>query len=617
MQSSSTIDFKVTVPILGTGNAYITPRALRASETMTPPEILGKDLPIQFSITAATQLVNRIRKREYARLPWARLAWLGKATHPRTDDELLTPVFLRDQWQRVGMIPYPHQLNAAKKVIDECGGRAILADEVGLGKTIEAGLILREYALRGQVHRTLILCPAALIWQWYQELKDKFLISAGIQRSEYDWERSDVLIASLDTAKREPHASIIHSLDYDMLIIDEAHRLKNEKTSNYQFIRGIKKKFCLMLTATPVQNDLRELYNLVTLVAPGILGSRSTFRHQYVIDKRNPSDPEALRQRLASVMIRNRRGPETVMMTERRVQSIPVQLTKLERDLYNSLQDALLFDTADETPGGGSMASALTLLTLQREVCSSSIACAVTLDKMRLKTNNPRLRQNLEQLIARAMEIKEYAKVEAALQLIDQIQDKVIIFTEYRATQQLLLHRLQQKGIQALAFDGSLSSSRKEWMKELFRRYAQVLVSTESGGEGLNFQFCCHVINYDLPWNPMKVEQRIGRIHRLGQTRDVHVYNLATEDTIEEYILYLLYEKIRLFEMAVGELDEILSHTPFSQSSLEKELAQILADARNPGEIRSQLMNLASQIDEGKAQKGKAKRISIDALLDP
>lgn len=606
--SEHILDFKVTVPILGSGALlYPLARATSRDERWTEPERLGKGLDIRFSLSAAGQLVNKIRKREFARLEWAQLAWLERGYELLEEDSLLSPTYLSDQWRRVGVIPYPHQLEAARRVVHEMGGRAILADEVGLGKTIEAGLILREYMLRGQVQRALILCPAALMWQWYQELKEKFLITPGLQRSEYDWERTDVLIASLDTAKKDPHASIIHSLEYDILIVDEAHRLKNDRTSNYRFVRDIKKTFCLMLTATPVQNDLRELYNLVTLTSPGVLGSRTAFRTRYMVDKRTPSDPTGLRERLKRVIIRNRRGPGTVELTARKVESIRCTLTPAERRLYDSLQ------LLSPAMGDGSTLAALSLITLQRELCSSSKACLFTLRNLRQKTKIPELALRLDQLIAEAEGVTDHAKIDATLSLIEQINDRVIVFTEYRATQQFLLEKLEQRGILALGFDGSLSSSRKEWTKELFRRYAQVLVSTESGGEGLNFQFCSHMINFDLPWNPMKVEQRIGRIHRLGQTRDVQVYNMVTEGTIEEYILYLLYEKIRLFEMAVGELDDILSRTPFAQHDLEQELTRILANAQSPAEIRRHLDELAARIETAKSPESD--RIDIDRLL--
>ena len=166
--------------------------------------------------------------------------------------------------------------------------------------------------------------------------------------------------------------------------------------------------------------------------------------------------------------------------------------------------------------------------------------------------------------MAQAQAIEEQIKLQTLLDLIRKLDEQVIVFTEYRATQSWLLSKLQQSNIMAMGFSGELSASRKEWTKEFFRRHGQVLVSTESGGEGLNFQFCCHVVNYDLPWNPMKLEQRIRRIHRLGQTRPVHVHNFTIRGTIEEHIMYLLHDKIRLFEMAVGELDDILTGMPSS-----------------------------------------------------
>lgn len=609
---SSLLDFRVTVPLLGMGSPLLFGRpSSETSERWTEPEALGQGLEIRFSVSSAARLVNRIRKREFARPEWAQLAWMDLASCSQECSGLRSTRYLQDQWRRVGVIPYPHQLETARRVIEDFGGRAILADEVGLGKTVEAGLILREYMLRGQVQRALILCPAALVWQWYHELREKFLISALLQRTEYDWERTDVIIASLDTAKRQPHADIIHAQDYDMLIVDEAHRLKNDRTENYRFVNKIKKTFCLMLTATPVQNDLRELYNLVNLTTPGLLGSPSTFRNRFMLDKRNPLDPEGLRNRLRRVLIRNRRGPETVQMTLRKVESIRCQLSPEERRLYNSL----LALAASDDDGPGELVSSLSLITLQREACSSPSALLVTLSGIVERTKDPRLRARLEQVIAQAEAVKQHAKVQAVLDLIERIGDRVIIFTEYRATQQYLLYVLEQRGILALGFDGTMSASRKEWTKELFRRYAQVLVSTESGGEGLNFQFCAHLINYDLPWNPMKVEQRIGRIHRLGQTRDVHVYNLITADTIEEYILHLLYEKIRLFELAVGELDEILSAASLVPSDLERELTEILTKARSPGEIKERLAELATRIDEAKRTRGLASRINLDALL--
>ena len=152
-----------------------------------------------------------------------------------------------------------------------------------------------------------------------------------------------------------------------------------------------------------------------------------------------------------------------------------------------------------------------------------------------------------------------------------------------------------------MGFDGSLSKGRKEWSKFLFQQYGDVLVSTESGGEGLNFQFCHHLINFDLPWNPMRVEQRIGRVHRLGQTHDVEIYNFATLGTIEEHIVYLLQEKINMFEMVIGELDAIL-HRLDGDHSLETRIMNILSNARDEEDLAQQIDSLGDQILKAKSQ---------------
>jgi SNF2 family DNA or RNA helicase len=154
---------------------------------------------------------------------------------------------------------------------------------------------------------------------------------------------------------------------------------------------------------------------------------------------------------------------------------------------------------------------------------------------------------------------------------------------------------LKQHGISSVPFRGGFKRGKKDWMKELFQNHAQVLIATEAGGEGINLQFCNHMINYDLPWNPMRLEQRIGRIHRLGQKHDVHIYNMATKNTVEEHILKLLYEKINLFERVIGELDDIL--TRIDMKNIEDHLHEIFASSKSEGEIRIKMDNLTSIIE--------------------
>lgn len=552
---------------------------------------------VEISQSSFTQIVSQIRKKQFDTWDWFLLA--AQADHLSASQQhfskLIALDYLADRWRQVGVIPYPHQIKTAERVMYEMHGQAILADEVGLGKTIEAGLILKEYMLRGLVRKTLILTPASLVWQWYQELYEKFNIISGIQRSKWDWEYADTLIASLDTAKREPHAALITEIPYDMIIIDEAHKLKNSSTASFKFVNSLQKKYCLMLTATPIQNDLKELYNLISLLKPGQLGSYRSFKSRFVQDKRTPKNPQELKGLLSKVMIRNKRGEGTVQFTKRVVHPIIVSLTPTEKELYQRVTHFVKQSSSKK-----SRTNILPLITLQREVCSSFLATGLTLQKMMDNAEEP-VPPNIASLLSELAQVKQNSKCDALEKLMTQLDDKVIIFTEYKASQEYIRYRLERAGYTTLGFDGTLSRGKKEWTRYMFQRSAQVLVSTESGGEGLNFQFCNQVINFDLPWNPMRLEQRIGRVHRLGQTRDVHIYNLITKDTIEEHIMYLLHQKINMFEMIIGELDAILLHLKLNRS-FESELMEIFLKHDQAESIRKELDLFGSRFLQGQKE---------------
>ncbi len=483
--------------------------------------------------------------------------------------------------------PLPHQLEVARNVVEKMNGKAILADEVGLGKTIEAGLILKEYMIRGLVKKVLILVPASLVSQWVSELNQKFFIPAIGQKKSYVWEQCDVVVSSMDTAKRAPHREIIFQQNYDIIIIDEAHKLKNSKTKNYEFVQLLKKKFCLLLTATPIQNRVDEIFNLVSLLKPGHLGSLSTFEASFNGKERSLINDDRLKELVNKVMIRNRRGDTGIDWPKRHVKAVPIEFSKEERDLYDSIQ---------QYKDKGNIGSKFSLITLQREACSSREAVYYTLKNMLNRNeNNTSIETLVQELVKKIEVVKTNAKAEKVVELVKEINGKVIVFTEYRATQLYLQWFLQQNGISSVPFRGGFKRGKKDWMKELFKNKAQVLIATEAGGEGINLQFCQHIINYDLPWNPMRLEQRIGRIHRLGQEHDVHIYNFAIKNTVEEHILKLLYEKINLFERVIGELDEIL--TRIDLSNIEEHISDILTHSKTDGEIRVKMENLASYID--------------------
>ena len=459
---------------------------------------------------------------------------------------LQAPKFLKD------LNILDHQLEVAQTVIEDMHGKAILADEVGLGKTIEAGLVLKEYLIRGLVKKALILVPASLLKQWVDELNKKFYIPAIGYKKKVAIDQYDVVVMSMDTAKKSPHREQIIEQDYDMIIIDEAHKLKNHKTQIYEFVQSIKKKFCLLLTATPIQNDIFEIFYLVSLLKPGHLGNYEAFQTAFSAKKRSFEQEEFLKELVNKVMIRNRRNDTGFDWTSRQVETFQIDFTEEERQVYDMLCE--LKNISSVFSGSFSM------ITLQKEMCSSKEATYLTLEKMKQKVVNPEEVAYIDEIINKLAALEINAKAEKTYEIVQNAgDDKVIIFTEYRSTQAYLQWYLHTKGITSVLFNGKFSKNKKDWMQQLFKDRAQVLIATESGGEGINLQFCHHVINYDLPWNPMKLEQRIGRVHRLGQEHDVQIYNLAIKNTIEDNILNLLNDKINVFEKVVGELDDILT----------------------------------------------------------
>nr|WP_242549201.1 SNF2-related protein [Alicyclobacillus mali (ex Roth et al. 2021)] len=504
--------------------------------------------------------------------------------------------------EHVQFVPLPHQVETALRVVRDLRGRAILADEVGLGKTIEAGLVLKEYLVRGLVRRALVLVPASLVTQWTKELNQKFRIDAIPQRDEWTWSAEGVIVASLDTAKRPPHVHRVREQWWDLIIVDEAHKLKNPSTKNWKLLNQLQHKFMLLLTATPIQNQLKELHTLVTLLKPGELGNPAEFAERFVSSPRTPKDPAVLRQTISRVMIRNRREDGALELPKRHVRAVRVELTPEEREFYEAVQ---AFLRSQYERSQTSRTSILPLITLQREICSSTYAALLSLEKMLKKTRDPELARQLQSLLEQGTSIPSYAKVDAVLELLDDAPEKVIIFTEYRASQDFLMYTLKKHGISSVPFRGGFRRGKKDWMRELFSKKIRVLVATESGGEGINLQFCHHMINYDLPWNPMRLEQRIGRIHRLGQTQACHIVHLVTQNTIEEHVMEILQEKVRMFEAVIGQLDDIVNDVRLDL--WEKRIFEAAMTSRDDEELVEQLK--AIRVEDLVAPKGGARRL--------
>ncbi|MCY0907011.1 MAG: SNF2-related protein [Sulfobacillus thermotolerans] len=480
-----------------------------------------------------------------------------------------------------GLNLHAYQIDSVLTVVNQLEGRAILADEVGLGKTIEAGLIIAELKARQIINHVLVLVPAGLITQWIAELEQKFGWTALHDAHDTGW----LWVLSIDQAKRAPLYQQLQYVPWDLVIVDEAHHLKNTRTLNYQLVQGLTAKFMVLLTATPMENELTELYNLVNLVKPGKFGSYLRFYRQFILDKRTPKNARALRKLLAEVMVRNQRQNVGLELPPREVTLWPIRLTDAERHLYDTMTQALKTEYRHRMQGNETV---LPLITLQRELCSSPHALMPTLESAEW------LGQRQQELLALARSVGMPAKMQAVVDVIRALGGKFLVFTEYRATQLALVQFLQESGVAAQPFHGGLRRTERDRLIRWFEEGDHVLVSTEAGGQGLNLQFCHQLINFDLPWNPMRIEQRIGRIHRLGQTHPVEIYNLFTVDTIEEHILHLLHEKIDLFRHVIGEIDVILRHME-RRGSLEKRLLDIFFWEDDRQEIETRLDALGQE----------------------
>ena len=524
----------------------------------------------------------------------------------------------------------PHQIDVAQRVLRDMGGRAILADEVGLGKTIEASIIYKELAIRGLARRVLILTPASLVGQWQGELEEKFFERFEAPTDPDDWEHVTRAIVSHDRARSKWHAEGILRHRWDLVIVDEAHKVKSERGATYKFIERIERDFILLLTATPLQNDLRELYNLITLLRPGQLGTWPEFRAAHLVegDQRQPKDPEALRVLTHEVMIRTRRSSvvDDLNLPPRRPRHPVVKLTRAESDLYERTTDFLrrlyregfIQPTAPEDEGKPARKGVvqLAVLHLRQRLCSSSRALAESLANLaegeRIK---PEYRAIAKQLAQRAARIKTHAKLDVLTKVLKETPDRVVIFSDHRPTIQLIEERVKKLGRKAIVYWGAHSTPERDKRIRAFHDDERsVLIATRAGSEGRNLQFCNVLVNYDLPWNPMVVEQRIGRLHRIGQKREVHIVNLAAAGTIESYILQLLDRKIKLFELVVGELDLILGEFGGAHT-FEGRLAKEWLAAESEADFARRVETIGADIEKSSAA-GKEQE-ALNSLIAP
>ncbi|MGH3916882.1 MAG: DEAD/DEAH box helicase [Pseudonocardiaceae bacterium] len=498
--------------------------------------------------------------------------------------------------------PYDYQVQAAQTALRRMRGRAILADEVGLGKTIEAGLVLAELRQRGLADRTLVVAPAGLVGQWQEELDRKFRLPSVVPRAGI-WQPSadrPVVVASLAAARRDPLRSVLVEQRWDLVVIDEAHRVRNPRNASGRLARALRTRYLLMLTATPVENRLDDLFELVSLVAPGLLGTAREFRSKHGGgDESAVRDIAALQARMREVMVRHRRSEVSVMLPQRLAETVRVTPAPDEAALYAELGTRIR-----ETAADASTSTLLALRQTARLAGSGPVALAPSLTKL-----------GWHDLATTAASVTS-GKERPLLELLGRRAargEKVVLFSASRRTVEHLTTVIGSAGLAPAVYHGGLSRRDKDQAVRDFQADADVLVTTEAAGEGRNLQFCHVMVNYDLPWNPMQIEQRLGRLHRIGQTHDVELTNLVTAGTIDDHLLHVLEQKINLFELVVGELDMILGRIS-DEFDLESAVFTSYVQARDDAEFATALEAIGDEL-AGARREYLTSREATDLLV--
>ncbi|MCK4306050.1 MAG: DEAD/DEAH box helicase, partial [Candidatus Eisenbacteria sp.] len=513
-----------------------------------------------------------------------------------------------------------YQTETVRKVLRRFRGRALLCDEVGLGKTIEAGMIIKEYILRGLVRSVLVLVPPSLVAQWREEMLVKFEVAFAttadpLQKRDPDafWRESRLIIASLALARSQRNFPRLTARPFDLIVVDEAHHLKNRNTKAWRLLNSLKSRFLLLLTATPLQNNLEELHNLITLLKPGQLKTRAAFIREFVSteDPTVPLNEQKLRELLSEVMVRNTRALAGLRLPPRHATTVTVEPAGFEQELYDRLSK--LVRTNYRKAGAARGLNRLTLRMLQREAGSSPRALLKTLRKI-AATRSPEdsLHAELQALAEIAQSMGSHTKLDALAEYLLSSRDKTIVFVSFRETLAFAAETLSRRGLKVILFHGGMAAREKEAAIDLFRNGGSTLLTTEVGGEGRNLQFCHRMVNFDLPWNPMRIEQRIGRIHRIGQEHEIEIVNFCAQGSVEDYLLEILDKKINLFELVIGEVDLILGQLEDRREFSERVL-DAWASASSQEDAVKNFSRLSDDLGQAKTNYERIK--SLDETL--
>lgn len=603
----------------------------------------------------------------------------------------------------------PHQIDASlfafKSPIDK---GVILADEVGLGKTIEAGIVIAQLWFERHA-KILIISPAPLMRQWYNELYDKFSLKSEImdrrlynsyQNKGYSnpFEKTnEIIICSYQFASM--NYEDISNAKFDTVIIDEAHKLRNVYNEKNIMSNNIKKATenykKILLTATPIQNSLMDIYGLASFIDDNIFGDKNVFKYNYI--RNFDENSSELQDRISTFLHRTLRNQvsQYIKFTNRIAKTFTFSQSNVEKEIYDELrniinnpegspyiipnkQKHLLLLILSKLMGSSVYALRGTLEAILKRLiamqdCENYIEEDYTLDDELIEgldidtdCTNESENQKSESNIIDTVELQvEICKINNLIDKIDHIEKeskyytlldalkysfehleekgenkKVIIFTESRRTQEFLYNNLTKDGYdKVLMFNGSNSDNKSnsiynEWINrpenldkrsnakslnmrsaiiDEFEHNSDILIATEAGAEGLNLQFCSLIINYDLPWNPQRVEQRIGRSHRFGQKYDVTVINFINKSNLVEQRIYeLLSTKFHLFNDIFGASDEILGKID-NAGDLQESIAEIYMNCRSSEEINESFNNLQKKYDKSISETiSKTKKSIVD-----
>jgi SNF2 family DNA or RNA helicase len=535
---------------------------------------------------------------------------------------------------RTKLIPYNFQLKTALQVINEMNANAILADEVGLGKTIEAGLIMKELLLREEINSILIIAPKSLLTQWKSEMQEKFgetFLIANKPGERANFKTGNRILCSHTLLPRK--FDLISKRTWDLVVVDEAHAFRNTHSKGRNALGELRKNHLLLLTATPLCNKLTDLYSIVDLVQPGMLDSERAFISRFAEDSRSrvirESEAYTLRQNLRDIMCRTRREQTGIPFTKRVVESRTLEPTDAEKQFIDTATEYLRdvsknsFKTIEAlvaenpnrkfTEAQSNAILVFQAITLQQSFSSSPAASIQSLLKRQQRF--PTEAQATSKLIEMAGKVKS-AKMELLSNILRETpKEQALIFCLRKITAHQIKQMLDAKFGPAAVFLGDMDQVARDAVIADFKSgKVKYLVATDAAAEGLNLQNCCLMFNYDLHWNPMKIEQRIGRIHRFKQDRDVTVFNLAVKDTIDDYVLHILYQKIDLFTMTIGKMETVLAELKDGNQDIQKTIAEILLRSSNRMDLQKELEKLATDLNVAKQAQELAEQFTQGVL---